>query len=74
MVPVTLPEASTVAMAGSLLLQLPPGLVVPRATVAPSHTADGPVMGAGSAYTVTTCVVLQPEGSVYVMVAVSGPD
>src|SRR4051812_2882700 len=45
-VPVTMPlEAPMVATDTSLLLHVPPGVVLARVTVAPAHTVEGPVIG-----------------------------
>jgi hypothetical protein len=53
--PVTIPEVPTVAVAGTALLQVPPGVTSPRLAVAPTHivTAPGGVMAAGLGFTVT---------------------
>jgi hypothetical protein len=45
--PVTTPDVFTVALVISLLLQVPPVDVVAKVIVAPTHTDDGPVTGAG---------------------------
>ena len=55
--PVTTPEAgSTVAIAGLLLDQVPPGVAFASVVAAPSHTFSVPVIGVGAGSTVTTCV------------------
>jgi hypothetical protein len=60
MIPVTIPLVDpTVAMAVELLLQVTPAEEL-SVIVDPGHTADGPLMAAGSALTVTTAVVTQP--------------
>jgi len=63
--PVTLPEASTVAMALLALLQVPPDVASDKLTNEPTHTTDEPDMvpAVGRAVTVMADVavaVLQP--------------
>jgi hypothetical protein len=54
-IPLTTPvEDPTVAMAGLLLTQAPPVVVVLSTVVDPTQTFAGPVIGAGNAFTVTT--------------------
>ena len=63
--PVTLPEASTVAMAGVPLSQVPPVDEDDNSIELPWQKGVLPVMAAGCAFTVTTDVVIQPpEGTV----------
>ena len=71
--PVTTPEASTVATEGSLEVQLLPD--APESVMLePAHTCnDGAVGAVGSGNTVCVRVMKQPEGSVYVTLTVSGP-
>lgn len=58
--PLTVPVvAPIVATAGILLIQEPPGGVLAWMIVALTHTADGPVMGAGVVLTVIPRVMLQ---------------
>ena len=58
--PVTLPLASTLAVAVLLLLQVPPAAPSLSAMAEPIHTADGPLMvpAAGAAFTVRAAVAL----------------
>jgi hypothetical protein len=56
-------------MEGLPLPQLPPAVPSVRLIVDPGHTVDGPLMGAGSVFTVTTAVREQP---VEVSVKVTG--
>ena len=50
--------------------QAPPLEPVVSVTELPVHTLLGPVIAAGSGFTVTAAVVLQPVGSVYITVVV----
>jgi hypothetical protein len=54
--PVTSPEASTVATAVLLLLQVPPAGVLTSVVVEPSHTLIVPVIADGAVVTVTIVV------------------
>ncbi len=59
--PLTTPVVpSTVATVVLLLLQLPPLVVLASVALAPTHVPDGPVIDAGTAFTVTTTVRRQP--------------
>jgi hypothetical protein len=58
--PVTSPAASTVALAALLLLHVSPPDAL-RVVVLPIHTEAVPVIAAGSAFTVTSRVEVQPE-------------
>jgi hypothetical protein len=58
--PVAIPEASMVALAGVPLIHVPPGVVLARDVVAPTHTFNAPVMAAGWKFTVIKYVALQP--------------
>ena len=60
-IPVTTPEALTVAVDGLLLLHAP--LMVPsvKLVVAPVHTAPVPLMAAGDPVTVTVVTAKHPE-------------
>lgn len=52
------------------LLQLPPVVAELSSVLAAIHTLVFPVIAAGSEFTVTCAVALQPSGSVYMMFAV----
>ena len=59
--PVTKPLAeSTVALAGLLLIQVPPGVACPKVVVAPTHTLSVPVITAGAALMVICEMLEQP--------------
>ena len=60
--PVTIPDASTVARVVLLLLHVPPGVALERVMVLPTLTDDGPVMvpADGAVSTLTTAVAMQP--------------
>ena len=60
---VTNPE-DIVAIAGLLLLHIPPGKDSPKTNSALWHTTDAPVMADGVGFMVTTVPVKQPPGSV----------
>lgn len=62
--PHTLPVALTVAMVTSLLLQVPPGVVLDNVVQNPIQVLAGPVSVAGSGFTVTFPTVKHPVGSV----------
>ena len=64
--------APTVAFAVEVLLQVTPVVTSLRVIVEPSHTDDGPVIGAGVALTVTITVAWQPPLKLYEIVAVPG--
>ncbi len=69
--PVTTPEADpTTAIAGLLLLHVPPVGEELNVVEVPSQMANVPVMALGAVFTVTTLVAKQPPASVYVIVAV----
>jgi hypothetical protein len=69
--PVTTPEAEpTVATRLLLLLHVPPPGASVSDIVPPVHTVVAPIIADGNGLTVTTVVVKQPEGKVYVIVAV----
>jgi hypothetical protein len=42
------------------LIHTPPAVELLKPTDAPTHTLDGPVIGAGGAFTVNTVVAAQP--------------
>jgi hypothetical protein len=65
--PVITPVPLTVAIASSLLVQLPPAVALANIVVEPSHTAVPPVMFAGSAFTITVAVDIQPVPIAYVI-------
>jgi len=68
-IPVTIPLVEpTVAMPVELLLHVTPADEA-SVIVEPTHTADGPLIVAGKALTVTTAVVEQPLPIEYVIVA-----
>lgn len=52
------------------LLHVPPGIASDNVVVSPEHIVVTPVIAAGSGLTVTTVVVKQPVGNVYVIVLV----
>jgi hypothetical protein len=57
------------------MLQIPPGSVAVRLLIKPAHTLkEPPIVGTG--LTVSSCIAIQPVGSVYVMVTTpeSMPD
>jgi hypothetical protein len=61
--PVTTPvAASTVAIAGVLLVQVPPVGVLDNVRVPPTHAVAVPAIAVGKALTVTVAVVIQPVG------------
>ena len=62
--PVTIPVGSTVPTAVLLLLQAPPATDSVKADVRPTHTVWVPVIAAGTAFTVTAVILLQPALSV----------
>jgi hypothetical protein len=63
--PVTIPDNEpTLAIAGLLLLQVPPPVASVNVVVSPEHTINTPDIGAGSASTVTTAVMIHPVGNV----------
>lgn len=68
--PYSTPDPEIVPTAGVLLLHTPPGLALLSVVVWSSHTVGAPVIGEGRPFTVTTAVVIQPVGAVYVIVAV----
>jgi hypothetical protein len=60
--PVAIPDVEPiVAIAGILLLHMPPATVSVNAAVWPIHTAGGPVISDGPVDTFTVCVTLHPE-------------
>lgn len=62
--PTTEPVVSPiVAVAVLLLVHVPAGVALLRAVVLPTHTVAVPVMAAGSGWTVTTAVRMQPVES-----------
>lgn len=72
LIPVTTPELLIVAIAELLLPQLDTLVVVVSVPELPAHNDEGPVMGAGGAFTVTVAIAMQPLGGVYVMTHVPG--
>ena len=71
--PVTSPLfMPTVAVAGTLELQVPPAIVLLNCMVCPAHTADGPVTGAVGS-TVTVFVAVQPAAEVKDIIALPAP-
>lgn len=71
--PVTLPDASTVAISVLLLLHVPPLAASASVIIAPAHTADGPVIAGGGVFTDISVLAVQPEPIAYTAVAVP-PD
>ncbi len=72
-IPVTTPVVlPTVATPGALLVHVPPGVASVNVIVEPTHTADGPAITAGNAFTVITLVVEQPPPNEYVIVTIPG--
>lgn len=64
-IPVTIPvETPHVATDGLLLLQVTPGVAELNVDVPPTQILSIPVIGAGSAFTVTTAIATQPVGKV----------
>jgi hypothetical protein len=74
-IPVTFPEASTVAIPSSLLLHVPPETVLASGILSPVHTLDEPVNvpAVGAELIVTVVVTKQPEDAAYEIVAVPTP-
>ena len=62
--PVTLPEPSTVAAVVLLLLHIPPPVALFNAVTEPAHTEVVPVIDDGKPFTVTVFAAIQPVGSV----------
>lgn len=65
--PVTTPPASTVAIAVLLLVHVPPVVVLASEVVVPTQPVADPVIAAGSAFTVTSVITVQPVVVVYVI-------
>jgi hypothetical protein len=65
-------EEPIVASDKLLLVHVPPVGVLEYTPVAPAHNVLGPLIVAGSAFTVTSSVVLQPAGVTYIIVVVPG--
>ena len=64
-IPFTVPvDAPTDAMAGVLLVHVPPVVASDSVMVVPEHTFIAPVMAAGRGLMVVTAVVIQPVLSV----------
>ena len=59
--PLTRPPVVTLAVAGSELLHVPPVVTSASSDVLPVQIDGLPVIGAGAAVTVITCVCVQPE-------------
>ena len=59
--PVTKPVGSTVAVAGLLLLQVPPGLLSLKSDEEPWQMGLVPEIAAGGGFTVNTVLALHPE-------------
>ena len=58
--PVTIPLAAIVATEGVDELHAPPVVTSTNAVVVPAHNAVDPVITAGSAFTVSAVILLQP--------------
>ena len=72
--PDTIPDAGpTEATAVLLLLHRPVVAVVLNVVTDPTQTVAAPDMGAGRGLTVTRLIAIQPEGSIYVIMAVPSP-
>jgi hypothetical protein len=63
-IPLTRPVVVTVAVAGAVLLQVPPASASLSKVDPPTHIIGVPVIGAGAAYTFINDVALQPLPSV----------
>jgi hypothetical protein len=59
----------TDAIVKLLLHHVPPAVALAKVAVDPEHTDVVPVIATGRAFTVTFFVMMQPEGTVYVIVA-----
>lgn len=57
---VTRPAVLIVATDAAELLHVPPAVASESVAVVPMHSADGPLIAAGVAYTVTTAVTVAP--------------
>ena len=62
----------TVAIAGRLLVHVPPGTGWLNDDVIPSHALSVPTIATGAGVTVTTIVDVQPALNAYVIVVVPG--
>ena len=62
--PVATPEASTVAIAVLLQLQVPPVVLLLNEEVVPAQNTVVPVIAAGALFTVICAVILQPLDNV----------
>ena len=63
--PHTVPlDSPAVAVAGLLLVHVPPVTRSPSVVQAPTHTVDAPVMPLGDGLTHTVVVLVQPAGEV----------
>lgn len=58
--PVTIPVVLMVAVAGALLLHVPPVVGWPRVVVRPAHTEGLPVIPGAGGLTVTVLVAVHP--------------
>jgi hypothetical protein len=58
------------AIAGALLVQVPPGDALLSVDVAPRQILYAPVLGAGNGLTVINALAVQPEDTVYNIVPV----
>ena len=67
------PGLNIVAMPAGLTVHTPPGVVLAKVVVKPTHRPRLPVIAAGPAFTVTIVVTKQPLPSAYVMVEVPAP-
>jgi hypothetical protein len=61
-------DASIVATPASILLQLPPDVVLINVADAPTHALVAPVMATGIGLTVKLAVAIQPVGSMYLII------
>lgn len=58
--PVTTPVVEPISADVEELLHVPPAVASVKVIVPPTPTVDGPLIAAGPAVTVTTCVATQP--------------
>lgn len=63
-------DGSIVPIPGAEEVHMPPVVVSVNAVVVPAHNTLFPLIGCGNGFTVTTAVMIQPVGKVYVTLAV----
>jgi hypothetical protein len=71
LMPDTLPTVFTNAIAGLLLVHIPPGSVFESMVALPSHICVIPAMFDGVGFTVIMAIDIHPVASLYVMIAVA---